>query len=208
MAFDDPTDHIARKIIERGRFYEEDLLEDARNRMRQGTVVDVGAHVGNHTLWFAGVCGAPVVAFEPNPKSYTQLLENIRTNGLDVHAHPFAVGARETFGTLEELRPGNSGMTRVVLDPSGYIPVVTLDQYALEDVAVLKIDAEDSELDVLRGAVQLLRREKPLLYFEARHEKQRFAIEAFLDEITVGGWPLGYRLLAGPFGWTPTWCYA
>lgn len=199
MAFDDPNDHIAKKVLS-GRFYEEYLLDDARRRMRQGLVVDVGAHVGNHAVFFAGICGARVVAFEPNPASYAQLLANVKRNAVDVQAYLYAVGSEAGYGSLEELRPGNSGMTRVVPDPDGDVRIVTLDEMVLFDVAVLKIDAEDSELEVLKGARQLLKREKPLLYFEARTDKQRVHIEDFLE-------PLGYRMKSGPFNATPTWCY-
>jgi FkbM family methyltransferase len=207
LSFDDPDDHISRGVIERKRFYEDDLLEDARKRMRQGLVIDVGAHVGNHTVYFAGICGAKVVAFEPNPLSFVQLQRNVRLNDLDVLCSSVALGAEPGKATVIQENAHNSGMTRVVPDANGSVQIRTLDSYTFADVSVLKIDAEDSDLDVLRGAAQLLRREKPLLYIEARTHKHRVHIEDYLGELTVAGKKLGYRLLGGPFGWTPTWAY-
>jgi FkbM family methyltransferase len=203
LAFDDPEDHIARKIIEGKRFYETGLLEDARKRIGPGSVIDVGAHIGNHSLWFSAVCGRQVFAFEPNPSSYRQLVENIALNDATVIPAPFALGSSCARGRVAELQQRNSGMTSVVPDQRGDVLIVPLDSFTFEDVALLKIDAEDSEMDVLKGAVGLLRREKPLLYVEARTDSHRYAVERLLKELDTG-----YRLMDGPFGWTPTWCFA
>ena len=45
-------------IQESGTYYERDLLDAIRGRHLQGTFVDVGAHYGNHTVYFALECGA------------------------------------------------------------------------------------------------------------------------------------------------------
>ncbi len=51
------------------------------------------------------------------------------------------------------------------------VPVVALDDYFNEadKVAVLKIDVEGAELDVLKGAERILRRHGPLLVFECEN---------------------------------------
>jgi FkbM family methyltransferase len=59
------------------------------------TVYDVGSHVGMYEVFLAQVVGEKgmVVAFEPHPGTYEQLLENIRLNGLaNVRSFQKAVG--------------------------------------------------------------------------------------------------------------------
>src|SRR5690606_34268091 len=56
---------------------------------------DVGANVGSYSVLAAGVCGAHVVAFEPDPGAFADLSANIEVNALagKVDARQLAVGA-------------------------------------------------------------------------------------------------------------------
>ena len=66
-------------------------------------------------------------------------------------------------------------------------------------VALMKIDVEGMELDVLRGATQILTRDRPLLYIEASDDAQRQLIDSFLVAF-------GYHRQAR-FNDTPTYLY-
>src|SRR5690606_15377971 len=58
----DPTDHIGAHYAQ-GRWYEQDLLDDARARVHgPGLAVDVGPHIGGPSLWFTLACGLDVIA--------------------------------------------------------------------------------------------------------------------------------------------------
>src|SRR6266568_4002638 len=78
----DERDHIGARIATSRRFYESDLLEDLARRVRPGLAVDVGAHVGNHTVFMAGALGMDVLAFEPDKANHAQLVHNIEPNDL------------------------------------------------------------------------------------------------------------------------------
>lgn len=199
---DDPEDHISRRILRRRDWYEKDLLEDLRRRRPRGTAVDVGAHIGNHTLWMAAVCGLDVVAIEPNPVTGSQLLRNIQLNQLEakVRVFPVAAGAHEGTARLETLNPGNSGMTRAVEDAAGTIPMITIDSLNLSDVGVIKVDVEGHEIEILKGASETLTRCRPLLYIEADSEESRARAEAFLQ-------PFGYECF-GCYALTPTYGFS
>jgi hypothetical protein len=59
-------DHLARVIRSTGQFYEPDVLMKIREIHLPGTIIiDVGANIGNHTVFFAAILGAPVLAIEP-----------------------------------------------------------------------------------------------------------------------------------------------
>lgn len=199
---DDPEDHISRRILRRRDWYEKDLLEDLRRRRPRGTAIDVGAHVGNHTLWMAAVCGLDVIAIEPNPVTGSQLIRNIQLNHLEtkVRVFPVAAGAREGTARLESLNPANSGMTRAVEDAAGTVQMMTIDSLNLSDVGVIKIDVEGQELDILNGARQTIARCHPLLYIEADGEQARDRVGAFLE-------PFGY-VCFGQYALTPTYGFS
>ncbi len=122
-------------------------------------VVDVGANIGVFASR-AAMLGARVRAFEPNHGPYARLLQTMRANGLQVTARPVAVGARRGWATLTG---DEVSTTTGAIAPTGTglrVPVVTLDEELADvpHVDLLKIDTEGGEADVLRGAIQVLRR--------------------------------------------------
>lgn len=197
LDLDDLGDHISRRIHRRRSWYEQDLLADISSRVQRGVAIDVGAHIGNHTVFLA-LSGFEVVAFEPNPITREQLERNVKLNELQVQVLAAAAGSKQTYARLESENPSNTGMTRTIEDPLGGVPMVTIDSLNL-DPKVIKIDVEGSELDILEGARQTIWRCKPVLYIESEAEDLRRAVEAFLA-------PLGYSCF-GKYAITPTYGY-
>ncbi len=57
------ADHIPQVVSQEGTFYEVELLERIKELIApSGHVLDVGANIGNHTLYFAGVLRRQVTA--------------------------------------------------------------------------------------------------------------------------------------------------
>lgn len=200
------TDHIQKYIARTGEFYELTMLEHLASLVRPGDVVlDVGANIGNHTLFLAAVCKAQVVAFEPSPRCRTLLERNLELNGLrnDVVLH--ACGLGRTDGQLaldESLAMGNWGATRleeISNDAAGkdIVQVRALDGVEVPGPPrVIKIDVEGMEADVLAGASDLLRDHTPHLYVECADSA---SLARVLDKLL----PLGYRPIT-QFNATPT----
>lgn len=195
-----PQDHIEGHIRRTGRFYEEAMLMDLQARLAGGLFVDAGANVGNHTLFAAGVGRAPVLAFEPSPELADQMEETLRLNGLEqrVRVVRKGLGARSGRARLAPGPMGNHGMARLAIDPGGDVPVTSLDEELDEGarVAVLKVDVEGMELEVLQGAEAMLRRDRPVIYAECADVAALRRVGAFL----VGH---GYAPMAR-FNATPT----
>ncbi len=127
--------------------------------------VDVGANVGAYTVLGAAAAGATTYAFEPSPHALEHLRANVELNRIGglVHIEPYAVG-REP-GTVRIETEGASAMHRVASEQeqpeqAGHamtpgIEMRTLDSYGLRP-AILKIDVEGYEAEVLAGAAATL----------------------------------------------------
>jgi protein O-GlcNAc transferase len=172
LHFASAEDHIARTIEATGGFYEAEMLVDLRSRLFfPQCAVDVGAHVGNHTLYFSKVLGLKTIAFEPNAATFALLETNVRENGVEALCRLRHAAVGSTAGRVRAVASAvtNSGMARVEADTSGDIALLSLDDELKNDVRidVIKIDVEGWELDVLRGAARVIEQHRPLLYVEA-----------------------------------------
>jgi FkbM family methyltransferase len=174
-----------------GEPYERKLLHEIRRRDLTGTAFDVGAHIGNHTLWLAAVCGLTVHAWEPFAESREQLEANLALNpGLDVTVYSWAAGressrARFTTGMWLEFDPTRAG-DRLTVD-RGHVPVERIDEHLdIDDLAVIKVDVEGMEADVLAGALGHIERCQPLIYCEAHNRTASRKVASVIE-------PLGYR---------------
>ena len=144
------------------------------------TAVDVGAHKGAYTWWMSRTVGdnGRVFAFEPQPELSDYLVEAkqaLRLNRLEVV--PAAVSA--TPGKLKLYRPQGEVTPGATLLPKVHgqdgravnVAVESLDHFFRSRVGrpirLIKCDAEGHELDVFRGARQILAEDRPLLLFEA-----------------------------------------
>lgn len=171
--------------------------------IQEGDVsIDVGAHVGTLTLPLAKLVGVSgrVLAFEPFSPSFTALAANVALNSLEnvelqrkVLAHKtgrmqmnrgilafqqhdfFNYGSMDFHGLdISDLDSGpvkGRGSNSTSLWDN--YEVMKLDSLALPRLDFLKVDAEEMEPEVLRGAQKLLGEFKPLIFVEYRNPKQR-----------------------------------
>lgn len=191
------ADYIIGQVEKRGAFYERPLLMALAGRARHGSIaIDCGANIGNHALFFAGVMGLVVHAFEPVARNRALLEQTVALNGLAgrVHVQPLALSDRVGEVTLHTPDPGNPGMFRIA-DHGETARTVTLDGYLLAagidaaDLALIKIDVEGHELQVLQGAMGTLAKTTAVVTAEAATVAEFDAVAAMLA--TCGYQPTG-----------------
>lgn len=156
------------------------------------TVWDIGANVGLFTLPAAlGVGpGGRVVAFEPFPPNLDHLDRHLALNGLtNVTVVPAAVGAEAGWLTMSE----GSSPSEFHADPAGTwrLPAITLDAWRRETgagaPAVVKIDVEGAEAEVLAGGAETFAECHPVFFLALHSEAARMTCGDFLTR-----W--GYRI--------------
>lgn len=169
----DDDEYIFGLIKQDRQFYEFDLLDFVRGLpLGGGSVVDVGANLGNHTVFFALVMQRRTHAFEVSSKNRNALTVNVEANGIGelVVVHDFGLHSEDAMATILE-NPENMGQTRVISigsDEGSAVVLKRLDSVIPPDerVALIKVDVEGAELDVLCGAEAVLDRDMPVCLVE------------------------------------------
>jgi FkbM family methyltransferase len=203
-------------------------------RRREGAFIDIGVNVGQ-TLCKLLATGERrrYIGFEPQTACCFYVDQFIRHNGIaDAHVIPVALG--EEPGVLELFADNDDVDESASFDATGFratkaapgpvrkvlVPVLRGDtaiaQLRLDKIAVLKIDVEGAELDVLRGLPDTLQLWKPPVMFEvlpnffgaekkpiearlaAEHNRRA---EAILDFFTTHGYSVHQVDKAGR--WSP-----
>lgn len=197
-------DLITEQLREFGAHQRSDLAA-LLSLVRPGdVVVDVGAHIGTFTVPLARRVGPSgrVTAFEPAAVNRALLAENVEQNdAADVVAvRGELVGSEGGDAYRPTVPAGNTGAAafesddRTVASP---LPRTTLDAWWAAEgrppVEVLKIDVEGMELDVLRGAEELLSKRHPLVMVELDRQQLRRQASSLGVLLTVLD-ELGYRL--------------
>ncbi len=118
--------------------------------------VDVGANVGSYTVLASGVAGADTIAFEPAPDTAALLRRNIEINRLDslVTVHEMAASASDGHVSFTS---GRGPENAVSADGTNQVRAVRLDGVLRgKSPAMLKIDAEGHDGEVIKGAEAIL----------------------------------------------------
>lgn len=159
--------------------YGEDELEVLGRFLKPGMIVlDVGAHIGTHSVAFAKMVspGGGVLAFEPVHCTFNLLCANIAFSGQqNIYPHRAIVGdengarmARQIDATKEANFGRINAHENVRLsEGKGLVTEeLTVDSLELTNLDLMKVDVEGSELRVLRGAADTIKRLSPVIQVE------------------------------------------
>lgn len=177
---------------ERKGFVEIDFLEILQTIVpEQSNILDIGANIGNHTIFFEKVMKAKkVYSFEPITDVFKIMLNNFKNNDLmNVVPYNIAISSKEKTLQCISKMPKFHGSYWLWYDDEeythpydmGYLghnhcngDTVTdtiiskpLDLLGIkEKIHLIKIDVEGMELEVIKGASTIIKRDRPVLQIE------------------------------------------
>lgn len=179
---------------------EKDVLHFIKMMPKDAQVIDVGANLGVMTVWAAQSCPeGKVYAFEPIPENYRVLNRMVQSYKLtNVATYNIALGAEE--GPIEMKMPVMNGVKMQGLSHVQHPSVDSYDtefltyrlfqmkldnipDFAERRISGIKLDVENYEQFVLKGAVALLKRSLPIVYTELWDNENRKAVFELLGEL-------------------------
>lgn len=157
-----------------------DLLGDLVPRFRRArgsaNFYDVGANVGNHTLYMSQRADL-VAAFEPYPPNRQRLVGHVESNGLkNVMVFADALGNRNGEAAVAVYDGDNHGGAGIVVRGGETVSIRRGDDLAREAglprMDILKIDVEGYESEVLAGFRETILRDRPAILLELLGENR------------------------------------
>ena len=192
-------DFIYRIMINENRIYEIDLILALMKFISSDSiVVDVGGHIGNHSIQFAKKA-KKVFAFEPIEQNYKLFEKNIVLNNIK-NVELFKIAAADEQCKLKidnsKLKLlSSSGGISLLKDTNGFIKAFTIDEVLLpllnNKVSVMKFDVEEMEYQAILGSLKIIKKFHPVIYTELK--RARLGSEQKLKDLQSILFPLGYK---------------
>lgn len=137
------------------------------------TIFDIGANVGTYSLKFAKKYkNSKIYAFEPVKSTHNILAKNVSINNFDnVSCYCLALSDKngELLMTNDEFT-GNHIIKEKKRKNASIVKTITLDSFvkqkSINSVDVIKCDIEGAELMMLKGAIESIKKFKPIIILE------------------------------------------
>lgn len=195
-----PRDKSQTQLVDHNNYNEAFALEAIECYLKKDAViVDIGAFIGNHALYWAINNNAKkVYAYEPLLENYKILRRNIKINKLKKVVIPqnIALGDKEGLAVVSNYSTLDMAATtfkneQLSSKNGNYCKFSMLDSQTIEETKIdlLKIDTNGSEFRVLQGGLNFIKKYKPsIIYIDT--------LEQFsLDECTRTLQNLNYEIL-------------
>lgn len=166
--------------------YEKDFLKFVELIGDGDHILDIGANIGVMTYYFSrNLPNSAIHSFEPVPENLKALLRVKRKLKLyNVKVYPFAIG--DKTGNTEMIMPEKNkvyfhGLSHVKVNKKQQGRINKVEIKRLDDIeelkdrkiSAIKIDVEEYEFNVLRGAEGLINKNKPVMYCELWNSENR-----------------------------------
>lgn len=181
-----PGDAVSDEVIVSG-LYEEAVLVPLFRRFltpwasnfQSGVALDVGANIGNHTIYFLRHFSR-VIAFEPNPVALSVLRCNLALAEVEARVRVMPFGLGDCTETLNFRHDEAGNLGRSGFEVAGALGgrLISCEMRRGDDllsavlesdeaVALIKLDIEGGEFAALRGLRSTIVRHSPVILFES-----------------------------------------
>ncbi len=172
------SDPISRDMLSKS-WYEHEFLQAiiAIIPDMNSIVLDVGANIGNHTIFLAHHF-TEVISFEPVPENAAILRNNVFIHKLEKKVTIVEKGLSSTHAKLaiddSDRENTNCGLIseKAITSDKRLIEVARGDDIieslrVKRKISCIKIDVEGMEPDVIKGLSKVIKKDKPFIFWEA-----------------------------------------
>lgn len=175
-----PVDCISQCIVAGNDYWDKKALVMIDKYLSDDAVVlDIGANIGSHTVYWALERNAKkVYSFEPFAQTFDILSINIALNHLEniVVLSNKGLSNEVCNAKVKSFWDRNIGGTSFMKDNDGGYNFVPLDSIEIpEKIDLIKIDVEGHEMETLQGAKSTIIKNKPVIVIETFDKKEQVA---------------------------------
>ena len=153
------------------------ILLNFTGKIKDGNVIDVGANIGQTSLWLAQSLPkkANIFAFEPFINTFQKLEINIELNNYtNIKIENLAIGSSLSTVRMKNTIETNSGGKHIISEITDGANLISFQQTTLDHyfennatkIQLIKVDVEGYELEVLKGALKIIQKDHPMLFIE------------------------------------------
>jgi len=179
--------YIGKSIEKYGHYQLEEKRIFAQYVNKDSIVIDVGANIGTHTLWFANNAKF-VTAFEPQRFIFQTLCANMALNDIqNVDCKHLGVGEKQELIKIPlmdyEVENNFGGMSIKGHEEGETVAVCRIDDMDLNQCDFIKIDVEGMEPEVLSGGMRTINMFRPVISLEIDRKDSKENLIGLLSQI-------------------------
>jgi len=157
--------------------WENEIYDECKKYITSNSnIIEVGAHIGTHSIPLSKLTNGFVIAFEMQRFIHqilnTNIILNTRYNIVTyqeaVSNQNGQINVEEIDYNVEKFNSGNVKIQDIAVEKGFPIPKITLDEKLknIVNLDLIKVDVECHELEVLQGAYELINKHKPVIVTE------------------------------------------
>ena len=168
------------------------------NQVKNKNIIDAGGYIGDSAILFSDYTDKNVYSFEPFLHHYNMMLKTIELNKKN-NIIPVNMALGDSNKELSLYSNGNLNMGLSIDRNSeqsdincieNKVKMVTLDSYVKEnniEVGLIKTDLEGFEQSFLKGAIETIKEQKPVLIISIYHNySDFFEIKPMIENLNLG----------------------
>lgn len=194
------NDYLYNWLDNSKTFYEITLLEKLRDIVPAGIFIDLGANIGNHSVYFATQCKCQhIICVEPETHMAEVLERNLKAN--NISNYQIIKKAITDFTGKVKLSEVKDSTCKVVAN-SGDTECATIDELFgdLKGITLLKMDIEWQEVNAIKHADKFLKNNNPIIAVELVDTEIFNQFNAIIKDY-------GYKTNGVNYATTPTYIF-
>ena len=167
------------------------------NQVKNKNIIDAGGYIGDSAIVFSDYTDKNIYSFEPFLQNYNLMLKTIELNKKNnIIPVNMALGnENKEISIYSNSDTANSGLSVETKQSDinsfeNKVKMVTLDSYVKEnniEVGLIKTDLEGFEQSFLKGAIETIKEQKPVLIISIYHNySDFFEIKPMIEDLNLG----------------------